>query len=91
VTALVQLGIMSPASARKLLGMEDAAEDQAIQQEEQQAVEAIYADAAAKTHASGETCSECLHFEEDANRCRVLERDASLFDSACRFYRHAAV
>jgi len=51
----------------------------------------MYADAAAKTRASGETCSECLHFDEDANRCRVLERDASLFDPACRFYRHAAV
>jgi len=91
VTALVQLAIMSPASARKLLGLEDAAEDQTIQQDEQQAVEAMYADAAAKARASGDTCSECLHFDEDANRCRVLERDASLFDPACRFYRHAAV
>jgi len=91
VTSLVQLGIMSPASARKLLGMEDSAEDQAIQQEEQQAVEAMYADAAAKTRASGETCSDCVHFDEETNRCRVLERDASLFDSACRFFRNAAV
>jgi len=91
VTSLVQLGIMSPASARKLLGMEDAVEDQAIQEEEQQAVEAMYADAAAKTRASGETCSECVHFDEETNRCRVLERDASLFDSACRFFRNAAV
>ena len=91
VTALVQLAIMSPASARKLLGLKDGAEDQAIQQEEEQAVQALYADAAAKTRASGETCSECLHFDEEANHCRVLEREASLFDPACRFHRHAAV
>ncbi len=91
VTALVQLAIMSPASARKLLGLKDDAENQAIQQDEQQTVQAMYADAAAKTRASGETCSECLHFDEEANHCRVLERDASLFDPACRFHRNAAV
>jgi len=91
VTALVQLAIMSPASARKLLGLEEAAEEQAIQQEEEQAVEAMYADAAAKAQGSGDTCSECLHFDEEANHCRVLERDASLFDPACRFHRNAVV
>jgi hypothetical protein len=45
----------------------------------------------AKARASGEMCSECLLFDEEANHCRVLEREASLFDPACRVHRHAVV
>ncbi len=87
VTALVQLGIMSGATARKLLGLEDEAEDEAIDTEEEQAVEAMYSDAAAKARSSDDTCNECVHFDENANKCRVLEREAMFHDPACRFFR----
>jgi len=87
VTALVQLGIMSGATARKLLGLEDEAEDEAIDTEEEQAVDAMYSDAAAKARSSDDTCNECVHFDEDANKCRVLEREAMFHDPACRFFR----
>ena len=87
VTALVQLGIMSADSARKLLGLGDQAEDKAIQQDEEQAVEAMYSQAAAKVRAASDTCNECVHFVEDSNRCAVLEREAAFFDPACRFFR----
>ena len=87
VTALVQLGIMSAGTARKMLGLGDEAEDQAVDREDQQAVEAMYANATAKVHAASDTCAECVHFDEESNRCRVLEREASLFDPACRFHR----
>ena len=87
VTALVQLGIMSGTTARKLLGLEDETEDEAIDTEEKQAVEAMYSDAAAKARSSDDTCNECVHFDEDANKCRVLEREAMFHDPACRFFR----
>ncbi len=90
VTALVQLGIMSGGTARKLLGLADDNEDKAIEKEEERAVDAMYSEAASKTHSSNDTCNECVHFDEDSNKCRVLEREAAFHDSACRFFRGKA-
>ena len=87
VTALVQLGIMSAGSARKLLGLGEEAEEQAVEEEESQAVDAMYSQAADKVRASSDTCNECVHFDEDSNRCTVLEREVTFYDPACRFFR----
>jgi len=87
VTALVQLGIMSAGSARKLLGLGEEAEEQAVEEEESQAVDAMYSQAADKVRASSDICNECVHFDEDSNRCTVLEREVTFYDPACRFFR----
>jgi hypothetical protein len=78
VVDMVMAGILTVEAAQEMLGIDPAASSGIAA--------TSWGGLSVRGALDGETCDGCVHFEADANRCRV-HRAERLFDSpACRFF-----
>ena len=80
VVDMVMAGILTVEAAQEMLGIDPSRSPSPA------TTEASWGGLSVKGAISGDVCDDCVHFDGDANRCRV-HRSERFFDSpACRFF-----
>jgi len=82
IVDMVMAGILTVEAAQAMLGIDPTQASTAPPV----TTEASWGGLSVKGAVAGEVCDDCVHFDGDANRCRV-HRSERFFDSpACRFF-----
>ncbi len=79
IVSLVQMGVMSVQTARKMLGLDGSNETSLVQKQEKAEAEVMYA-----SSSSDQLCDECTFFDADENRCQVSGEERRFDQMMCR-------
>jgi len=81
IVDMVMAGILGVESAQEILGIDPSANPAVGTR-----TEAAWAGRFTKGNADDEICDACVHFEEEANYCRVKKVETTFDAQACRFF-----